>query len=73
MTPRIRVSRMIARVRSGLADMSYAQRRVFEHQTGIPLAKRGRAIARTRAELEALYARDGRSAGQSAERARVSG
>jgi hypothetical protein len=35
MTPRIRVSRMIARVRDGVADMSYAQRRAFENQTGI--------------------------------------
>jgi hypothetical protein len=54
MNPRIRVSRMIARVRRGLTDMSYAQRRVFENQTGIAVANRSRAIARTAAELEAL-------------------
>jgi hypothetical protein len=53
--------------------MSYAQRRVFENQTGIAVTNRSRAIARTAAELEALYARRGGSARQSAERARVSG
>jgi hypothetical protein len=66
MTPRISVSQRIARVRRGLADMSYAQRRVFENQTGLAVANRNRAIARTAAELEALYAREGRSARQSA-------
>jgi hypothetical protein len=66
MTPRISVSQMIARVRRGLADMSYAQRRVFENQTGLAVTNRNRAIARTAAELEALYAREGRSVRQSA-------
>jgi hypothetical protein len=70
MTPRIRLRRMIARVRRGLSDMSYAQRRVFENQTGVAVVNRSRAIARTGAELEALYAHDGGSERQSAERSR---
>lgn len=45
MTPRIRISPTIARVRRGLADMSYAQRRVFENQTGIAVVDRSRARA----------------------------
>ena len=57
MTLRIHPSRMIARVRRGVADMSYAQRRAFENQTGVAVANRRRRIARTASELEALYAR----------------
>ena len=57
MTLKIRANRLVRRVRLGLADMSYAQQRAFANQTGVVVAKRGRAIARTAAELEALYAR----------------
>jgi hypothetical protein len=70
MTPRIRASRMITIVRRGVADMSYAQRRAFENQTGIAVAHRSRAIACTAAELEALYARGERPSRQSGEPAR---
>ncbi|GAC1583435.1 MAG: hypothetical protein NVS3B18_16580 [Candidatus Dormibacteria bacterium] len=35
MRNRVKVSRLAQRVRSGVSDMSYAQRRVFENQTGI--------------------------------------
>ena len=62
MTLTIRTNRLVTRLRLGLADMSYAQRRVLEHQTGVPMVKRSRPIARTASELEALYARDDRSA-----------
>jgi hypothetical protein len=34
-----RIGRITARVRRGLADMSYAQRRVFENQTGITVKR----------------------------------
>ncbi len=62
MTPRTRtkVTRIAGRVRRGMSEMSYVQRRVFENRTGIPASDRGRVpgIATTAAELEALYARD---------------
>jgi hypothetical protein len=35
------IGSITARVRRGFADMSYAQRRVFENQTGIIVNERG--------------------------------
>ncbi len=52
------------RMRRGISDMSYAQRRVFENQTEIAVAGRPArreqqpVIATTPDELELLYARD---------------
>ena len=37
-----RIDSITARVRRGFADMSYAQRRVFENQTGITVNDDGR-------------------------------
>ncbi len=62
MTPRTRttVTQIAGRVRRGMSEMSYVQRRVFENRTGIPVSGRNGVpdIATTRAELETLYARD---------------
>lgn len=41
---RSRIHRITARLRRGLADMSYAQTRVFENQTGIAVNDRGRRL-----------------------------
>ncbi len=68
MRTRANVSHFAKRVRRGVSDMSYAQQRVFENQTGIgtrgPDRRRGSAEpsrpgadSRTR-DLEALYAQD---------------
>lgn len=61
----VNVNEIGDRMRRGVSDMSYAQRRVFEKRTGIaatPSADRKREpeIATTADELEALYARGGR-------------
>jgi hypothetical protein len=72
MSARIHVNQIVSRVRSGVSDMSYAQRRVFENRTGIAIAGhdrrsgssgdgRGPAIACSISELEALYAQDVRT------------
>lgn len=66
MSLRTNVNEISHRMRRGVSDMSYAQRRVFENQTGIAVADAGRrggreqepVIATTPDELEALYARD---------------
>jgi hypothetical protein len=72
MSARIRISQIVSRVRSGVSDMSYAQRRVFENRTGIATAGddrrsgssghgRGPAVAGSISELESLYAQDVRT------------
>lgn len=66
MSLRINVNEISDRMRRGVSDMSYAQRRVFENRTGIaanPSAGRNRepVIATTGDELEALYAQDERT------------
>ena len=72
MGARIHVSQIVSRVRSGISDMSYAQRRVFENRTGIATGRHDRrsgpcaaalgpAIATSIGELEALYAQDVKS------------
>ncbi|MDQ6729571.1 MAG: hypothetical protein M3022_04540 [Actinomycetota bacterium] len=58
----VNVNQIGNRMRRGVSDMSYAQRRVFENRTGIavnPSADRKRepVSATTADELEALYAR----------------
>ncbi len=66
MSLRSNVSEISHRMRRGVADMSYAQRRVFENRTGIAVAERASFAARnhepmvasTPDELEALYTRD---------------
>jgi hypothetical protein len=71
MSSSIHVSQIVSRVRSGVSDMSYAQRRVFENRTGIaaggrehrsgpsgPCPGREPVIASSVSELEALYAQD---------------
>lgn len=52
--------RIAGRVRRGMAEMSYAQRRVFENRTGIPANDHGHVpgVAVSIAELERLYARE---------------
>jgi hypothetical protein len=52
------ISRVIDRLRLAWADMDYAQRRLFEIQTGIPVAgpQPRRHRRPTVEELEALYA-----------------
>ncbi len=62
MSLRTNVNEISHRMRRGVSDMSYAQRRVFENRTGTAVAARpaGRdrepMIATTPDELEALYA-----------------
>ncbi len=66
MSLRINVNEISHRMRRGVLDMSYAQRRVFENRTGIVVADAARpagrdqepVIATTPDELEFLYARD---------------
>ncbi len=66
MSLRTNVKEISHRMRRGVSDMSYAQRRVFENRTGIAVADprasaghdREPVIASTPDELEALYARD---------------
>ena len=45
MSTRIHVSQIVSRVRSGVSEMSYAQRRVFENQTGIAITDAERRSA----------------------------
>lgn len=56
-----RAPRVIGRLREIVAEVDYAQRRLLEIQTGIPLTRATeRALARAQiARLEALYASPG--------------
>lgn len=55
-----RSRRILARVRRTIDEIEYAQRRITELNTGVPLRQRAdrSGIARTAAELEALYTHD---------------
>lgn len=59
-TTKTTFGRLAGRVRRGMSDMSYAQRRVFENRTGIPANDHGHipGVAVGIAELERLYARE---------------
>ena len=63
-TTQSRTQRIVARVRETLDDISYAQRRMTEIRMGVHLMEPGNrpGIARTVAELEALYAQDNKAA-----------
>lgn len=51
------IKRLVRRFRRVWAELDYAQRRVFEIRTGVPVGPgKGRRISRTIDELERLYA-----------------
>ena len=57
------LTRLAASLRHGISDMSYAQKRLFAHRTGIDLIDHGHGpgVASSAADLEALFAAGSRN------------
>lgn len=49
------VKRTIERVKGAVSEVNYAQRRLFEIQTGVPVTRAEERPAVSAAELESLY------------------